>query len=150
LRATQDQYEVNKSKTLTDVREESIMKQSARFFVFFLLVAMGAASQYAQAANLSVNCDKHQHIGKVLRGLASANPHGPNTINVSGVCRGNFVIQSMDRLTLITKNGASLTDRSGGSLAVVDIEDSQKVTCKDSLSTAGSRESYATPQVSAT
>jgi hypothetical protein len=53
LRATQDQYEVNKSKTLTDVREENIMKQSARFFVFFLLVAMGAASQYAQAANLA-------------------------------------------------------------------------------------------------
>jgi hypothetical protein len=34
----------------------------------------------------------------------------------------------MDRLTLITKKGASITDRSGGSLAVVDIEDSQHVT----------------------
>ena len=89
---------------------------------------MGAASQYAQAANLNVNCDKHEDIGKALRVLASANPHGPNMINVSGVCRGNFVIQRMDRLTLITKNGASLTDRSGGTLPVVDIEDSEKVT----------------------
>jgi hypothetical protein len=34
----------------------------------------------------------------------------------------------MDRLTLITLTGASITDRSNGTLAVVDIEDSQKVT----------------------
>jgi hypothetical protein len=34
----------------------------------------------------------------------------------------------MDRLTLITKKGASITDRSNGSLAVVDIEDSHSVT----------------------
>jgi hypothetical protein len=33
----------------------------------------------------------------------------------------------MDRLTLITKNGASITDRSNGNLAVVDIEDSRSV-----------------------
>jgi hypothetical protein len=97
-------------------------------FAFYLLVAIGAAGQYAQAATYKVNCDKHEHIGKALRVLASANPHGPNTINVTGVCRGNFVIRSMDRLTIITENGASLTDSSGGSLAVVDIEDSQKVT----------------------
>jgi hypothetical protein len=95
------------------------MRQGASVFVFFLLMAIGAASQYAQAAAYNVNCDKHEHIGKALRVLASANPHGPNTINVTGVCRGNFVIRSMDRLTLITKNGASLTDRSVGSLAVV-------------------------------
>ena len=38
------------------------------------------------------------------------------------------MIQSMDRLTLITKKGASITDRSNGSLAVVDIEDSHSVT----------------------
>jgi Right handed beta helix region len=104
------------------------MRQRARILAFFLLMAIGAAGQYAQAATYNVNCDKHEHIGKALRVLASANSHGPNTINVTGVCRGNFVIQSMDRLTLMTKNGASLTDRSGGSLAVVDIEDSQKVT----------------------
>ena len=34
----------------------------------------------------------------------------------------------MDRLTLIARKGASITDRSGQSLAVVDIEDSQRVT----------------------
>ena len=104
------------------------MRQSARVFVFFLLVAIGAASQYAQAANLSVNCDKHESIRKALHLLATTNPQGPNKITVSGSCKGNFVIQSMDRLTLITNKGASITDRSNGSLAVVDIEDSHSVT----------------------
>jgi hypothetical protein len=98
-----------------------------RIFALFLLVIIGVAGQYAQAATYNVNCSKDEHIGKALRVLASAN-QGPNTINVTGVCKGNFVIRSMDRLTLITKNGAALTDRSGGTLPVVDIEDSQKVT----------------------
>jgi hypothetical protein len=104
------------------------MRQGARILALFLLMAIGAAGQFAQAATYNVNCDKHEHIGKALRVLASADPHGPNTINVTGVCRGNFVIQGMDRLTLMTRNGASLTDRSGGTLPVVDIEDSQRVT----------------------
>jgi parallel beta helix pectate lyase-like protein len=75
-----------------------------------------------------VNCDKHESISEVLRLLAKTNPQGPNTITVSGSCKGNFVIKSMDRLTLITSNGASITDRSNGSLAVVDVEDSRSVT----------------------
>ena len=104
------------------------MRQAVRILALFLLMAIGAAGRYAQAATYNVNCDKHEHIGKALRVLASANPHGPNTINVSGACSGNFVIQGMDRLTLTAKNGASLTDRSSGSLAVVDIEDSQRIT----------------------
>jgi hypothetical protein len=106
------------------------MKLGARILGLFLLAVLGAAGQYAQAATYNVNCSKNEHIGKALRVLASANPQGPNTINVTGVCHGNFVIQSMDRLTLITNNGAALTDRSSGSLAVVDIEDSHSVTVK--------------------
>jgi Right handed beta helix region len=104
------------------------MRQRARFFAFFLLVAIGAASQCAQAANLNVNCDKKETIRKTLRLLAKTNPQGPNTVSVLGSCRENLLIQSMDRLTLITKEGASITDRSNGSLAVVDIEDSHSVT----------------------
>jgi hypothetical protein len=104
------------------------MRQRTRILALFLLVAIGAAFQYAQAASLSVNCDKHESIKKVLRLLATTNPQGPNTITISGSCKGNFVIKSMDRLKLITKKGASITDRSGGTLAVVDIEDSQRVT----------------------
>jgi hypothetical protein len=103
------------------------MKQRARVFAFFLLVAIGAASQYAQAANLTVNCDKKETIHKAVKLLANTNPQGPNTITVSGSCRDNILIQSMDRLTLITKKGASITDRSNGSRAVVDIEDSHSV-----------------------
>ena len=37
------------------------------------------------------------------------------------------MIQNMDRLTLITNNGASITDRSNGNLAVVNIVDSHSV-----------------------
>jgi len=104
------------------------MKRRASVSAFFLLVAIGAASQYAQAAHLSVNCDKHESISKVLRLLARTNPQGPNRVTVSGSCEGNLVIQSIDRLTLITKTGASISDRSDGNLAVVDIEDSHSVT----------------------
>jgi len=104
------------------------MRQRATVIAFFLSVAIGAASQYAQASNLRVNCDKHESIDKALHVLAISNPQGPNTIAISGSCQANFVIQSMDRLTLITKTGGSITDSSGGSLAVVDIEDSQRVT----------------------
>jgi Right handed beta helix region len=109
------------------VREENIMKQRASVFAFFLLVAIGAASPWAQAANLTVNCDKKETIRKTLRLLAKTNPQGPNTITVLGSCRDNILIQSMDRLTLITKEGASITDRSGGNSVVVDIEDSRSV-----------------------
>src|SRR6202162_1252537 len=117
-----------KSTTLTEVREENIMRQNEKFFALFLLMAMGAASRRAQALNLTVNCDRHESLHKALRLLATTNPQGPNKITVLGSCKGNFVIQSMDRLTLITKTGASITDRSNGNLAVVDVEDSRSVT----------------------
>jgi hypothetical protein len=96
-------------------------------FAFFLLLAMGTASQNAQASNLTVNCAKKETISKALKLLISTNPQGPNKITVSGDCNENFVVHSMDRLTLITGNGASITDSSGGTLTVVDIEDSHSV-----------------------
>ena len=104
------------------------MRQKARVFAFLLLVAIGAAIQYAQAAHLSLNCDKHESMSKVLRQLAKTNPQEPNRATVSGSCEGNLVIQTMDRLTLITETRASISDRSDGNLAVVDIEDSHSVT----------------------
>jgi len=104
------------------------MRQRVSVFAFFLLAAVGAASQWAQAANLTVNCDNRETIHKAVKLLATTNPQGPNTISVIGSCRENILIQSVDRLTLITKKGASITDRSNGSLAVVDIEDSHSVT----------------------
>ena len=112
------------------------MWQKARGLAFLLLAAIGAASQCAQAANLTVNCDNKQTIRQAVRLLAATNPQGPNKITVSGSCKGNFAIKNMDRLTLITKNGASITDRSNGSLAVVDIEDSHSVTVPACFSVA--------------
>jgi hypothetical protein len=44
----------------------------------------------------------------------------------------------MDRLTLITEHGASITDSSGGSLAVVDIEDSHSITVQGFTINGGS------------
>ena len=123
-----NQDKLNKKHQLTEVREENNMRQRATVLAFVLLVAIGAASQYAQAANLRVNCEKHESLREALHLLANTNSQGPNTITVSGGCKANFVIQSMDRLTLITRTGASITDRSNGSLAVVDIEDSHNVT----------------------
>jgi hypothetical protein len=87
------------------------MRPRGSVFAFFLLVSICAATQSAQATKLTVNCDKQQPIRTALRLLATTNPQGPNTITVSGACKGNIVVQSMDRLTLITNNGASLTDR---------------------------------------
>jgi hypothetical protein len=115
------------------------MKQRARILALFLLVTIGAASQPARAANLTVNCDKHESIRKALRLLAASNPKGPNTISVLGACRGNFLVQSMDRLTLITNKGASITDDSNGALAVVDIEDSQRVALQGFTITGGAQ-----------
>jgi len=96
--------------------------------VLFLLVAIWASHQSAQAANLTVNCDKKETIHQALKLVAALNPGGPNTINVSGSCKDNLVIEGLDRLTLITKNGASISDRSSGALPVVYIHDSQSFT----------------------
>jgi hypothetical protein len=106
------------------------MTQRARFCAFFLLMTIGPASQCALAANVTVNCDKRETIHKSLKLLAQSNPEGPNTIIVTGNCSENIVVQSMERLTLMTKSGASITDESGGTLAVVDIEDSRSVTVR--------------------
>jgi hypothetical protein len=114
------------------------MKPKASVLAFFLLVVLGAA-QYATAVSLRVDCDKHESISKVLHLLAKANPQGPNRITVSGSCQGNLVIKSMDRLTLIAQKGASIIDNSNGSLAVVDIEDSQKVTLQGFTISGGDR-----------
>jgi hypothetical protein len=126
--ATLGQPKLNQSSAFIEMREENIMRQRLTVFAFYLLAAVGVGSQYAQASVLNVNCDKRETIGQALHILAITNPQGPNTITVSGSCRADFVIRGFDRLTLITKTAASITDRSNGRLAVVDIEDSHSVT----------------------
>jgi hypothetical protein len=114
------------------------VKQKTIVVAFFLLATVGAATPYAQAAHLSVNCDKHESINQALRLLVKTNPQGPNRISVSGGCNENLIIQSMDRLTLITEHGASITDSSGGSSAVVDIEDSHSISVQGFTINGGS------------
>jgi hypothetical protein len=104
------------------------MRQGARIFAFLLFITIAATTSSAQASHLTVNCDKKDTIHETLKFLAITNPQGPNTVVVSGNCKENVSIQSMDRLTLITKKGATITDRSNGASAVVDIEDSRGVT----------------------
>ncbi len=128
-----------KLRIATQKRErKNIMRHRATIFAFFLLVAIGATSRSTEAANLTVNCDKKQTIRETLKLLAVVHLPGPHTLSVVGSCRENILIQSVDRLTLIAKNGASITDRSGGTLAVVDVEDSHSVTLQGFTINGGS------------
>jgi hypothetical protein len=94
-----------------------------------LLVSVGVS---VQAATLSVNCGGKYGLNSITAALkalqSSEESHGPNTINVSGACHENVVIQSMDHLTLNAINGASITDASGSALDVIDVIDSRDVT----------------------
>ena len=102
-----------------------------------LLLLLGST---ANAATLCVNCGARNgltSINAALKALKSAESRGPATINVSGGCQENVVIQSMDRLTLNATPGASITDRSGGTLDVINISDSQDVTINNLTVNAG-------------
>src|SRR5262244_1219400 len=88
-------------------------------FCISMLVLMSAGS--VRAATLYVNCGAKEglhSIGAALRVLQRAQEQSPSTINVSGACHENVVIQSLDRLTLNAVNGASVSDASGGTLDV--------------------------------
>lgn len=95
-----------------------------------LLCSLGIFPKVAQAETLNVNCDSSKgltSIQKAINILQQFEPEGPNTILVSGSCKENLTIQSMDNLTLTAKNGASITDSSNGNLDVIDIVDSRRV-----------------------
>jgi hypothetical protein len=85
-----------------------------------------------RAATHSVNCDGKgalSTIGGALKILQHV--PGPNTINVSGTCNEDVVIQSMDHLTLNAVNGASINDPSQGANTTVTIADSRDVAIND-------------------
>ena len=92
--------------------------------------ALAAFPIIAQAGTLHVNCDGNKgltRIQKAIELLQQSGSPGPNEIVVSGSCKENITIQSMDNLTLTAKAGASITDRSNGTLDVMDIIDSRRV-----------------------
>lgn len=91
-----------------------------------LLMSTGTA----KAATLYVHCGGSgglNSIGAALKILQHSENTGPSTINVSGACHEDVVIQSIDRLTLNAAQGASINDASGGTLATVTMDDSRDV-----------------------
>jgi hypothetical protein len=94
-----------------------------------------------RATTLSVNCAAKEglhSIGAALKVLQNGEGHEPSTVNVSGACRENVVIQSLDRLTLNAIDGASVSDASGGKQDVVAVYDSRDVTINGFAINAGS------------
>jgi hypothetical protein len=90
-----------------------------------LLLLIGSA---AQAGTLWVNCGGKvgfTSISAALKLLQYSDSHGPNTINVSGKCRENLLINNMDLLTIAGSKGATISDASGGTADVVDIRHSR-------------------------
>jgi hypothetical protein len=76
-----------------------------------------------------VNCNAPAgQLSTIAGALKLLGPSGPNTINVSGSCNENVLIQSFQNLTLNAISAASIADASGGAGIVVDIEDSTDVT----------------------
>src|SRR5262245_66510640 len=104
--------------------------QTKRLFFGVCLWTIALFPVVAQAATLNVNCDANKGLTRIqnainiLRQTAS---EGPNTIVVTGSCKENITIQSMDNVTLAAQNGASITDPSNASLDVIDIADSRRV-----------------------
>jgi len=97
------------------------------FWGLGLLVLMGST---ANATTLWVNCGATKgltSINAALKAVQNSESHGPATINVSGACHENVVIQSMDRLTLNAVNGASINDPSQGVSVTLVITDSRDV-----------------------
>ena len=85
-------------------------------YVFASILLLSAGS-VAQALTLSVDCSSKERInsiGAALKVLQGPLGSLPNTINVSGACNENILIQNMDRLTLNAVGGASITDASYG------------------------------------
>src|SRR5262249_609098 len=99
-------------------------------FLFLLPVS-------AQGVNLTVRCGAREGLSTINVALQTLNQAGPNTLFVSGTCKENVLIRGFDRLTLIAKTGAAITDASGGTGVVLDIEDSTHVTLRGFSITGG-------------
>jgi hypothetical protein len=106
----------------------STFKFRKYFMASTLLLLVGSA---AQAGTLWVNCGGKaglNSIGAALKVLQNAEFNGFATINVSGACHENVVIQGIDHVTLNAVNGASVSDASGGTLDAIQVTDSRDTT----------------------
>jgi hypothetical protein len=111
------------------------MKNSLFVHSVFRLCVRGALSAAVfalfctstSAATIFVNCGRPGAAGKIQAHLKYLDPRGPNTVKVAGTCNENVSVVGFDRLSLIAIPGAVLQDASGGTQAVLRIEDSQRV-----------------------
>jgi hypothetical protein len=76
------------------------MRQRVTVFAFFLLVAIGAVGQLAEAANLTVNCNKKNHTWK-----SDTSCSGPHSRAKYGNCCGQLHGEYFD-----SKRGSTDTD----------------------------------------
>ncbi len=75
-----------------------------------------------------VDCGRSNKLINSINGApASLDPSEDNTIYVRGACIENVNITGFDRLTLIAQSGASISDASGDTAAVVSIDSSTRV-----------------------
>ena len=101
-------------------------KKPACYAALLLLCGSGVV----QAATLFVHCGASTGlatVGAALKALKYSESSGPSTINVSGTCNENVLVQNLDRLTLNAAGGASINDVSGGNADTVQIASSQSV-----------------------
>jgi hypothetical protein len=93
---------------------------------FFTMLCFSSLllTKEAPASVVNVRCDS----GDTIQGaLSKLTPTGPNTVNVTGTCKENVKINSMDRLTLVANPTATIADPSGGVNDVIDIISSRSV-----------------------
>jgi copper-binding protein NosD len=103
-------------------------KKQSCVTALLLMMSVGAM---AQAATLSVSYGGSSGlttINAAIKLLQSNQSLHPATINVSGACHENILIQNMDGLTLNAVNGASITDASNGTREVIDVANSHGFT----------------------
>jgi hypothetical protein len=75
-----------------------------------------------------VDCGSSNRLVKSINtALASLDPSQDDTIYVRGACKENVTVTGFDRLKIIARTGASISDASGGILPVVTVTDSMRV-----------------------
>src|SRR3974390_1661508 len=106
----------------------SVFRRAGNALCTALLLLTGAVALADESGNtLYVHCGASSglnSIGAALKALQHSEDSGPSTINVSGACHENVLIQNIDRLTVAGSHGASITDASGDTADVVDIRNS--------------------------
>jgi hypothetical protein len=108
------------------------MRATIRQFVYSAtaLVCLVLLPISAHGTDLRVKCDTKGALSTINGALKLLNPGGPNTLTVSGTCNENVLIQGFNGLTLGAKTGATISDASGGTDVVVNIQDSTNVTLR--------------------